>query len=153
MSNTSTEKRYLDKQGLIYFARVLSNYPDNAILSAVIDAISIAITDSSDSDKKYIDSKIDDLSPRLLGTMEEEVIVNPEFSSIKEIEKLNTIINELNDQMTDLTPRLIGTINEEEIINPEFDAITEIQKINTAIDGLKTQIADLTARLNNITNQ
>lgn len=32
-------KKFLDQNGLTYFARLLNNYPNNAILSAVIDAI------------------------------------------------------------------------------------------------------------------
>ena len=36
---TLTDKKYLDANGLTYFCRILNRYPDNEVLSAVIDAI------------------------------------------------------------------------------------------------------------------
>ena len=51
-------KKYLDKEGLIHFAKILGNYPDNAILSIIIDAISNTIDETSDSNRQYTDEEI-----------------------------------------------------------------------------------------------
>ena len=56
--STSAVKKYLDKEGLIHFARILSNYPDNAILSIIIDAISNTIDETSDNNRQYTDEEI-----------------------------------------------------------------------------------------------
>ena len=61
MANNSDVKKYLDKEGLKHFSKVLSNYPDNAILAAVIDAISNTITENSAQDRKYADNKAAEL--------------------------------------------------------------------------------------------
>ena len=52
------ENKFLDKNGLKHFSKVLSNYPDNTILSAVINAISDMISETSESNKNYTDSKV-----------------------------------------------------------------------------------------------
>ena len=54
------ENKYLDKEGLKHFSKVLSNYPDNTILSAVIDAISEMITETGNNSNAYTDNKIND---------------------------------------------------------------------------------------------
>ena len=51
-------KKYLDKEGLIHFAKILGNYPDNAILSIIIDAISNTIDETSDNNRQYTDEEI-----------------------------------------------------------------------------------------------
>ena len=51
-------KKYLDKEGLIHFAKILGNYPDNTILSIIIDAISNTIDETSDSNRQYTDEEI-----------------------------------------------------------------------------------------------
>lgn len=42
-------KKFLDADGLTYFAQLLNNYPDNTILAAVIDAIQDALDTKADS--------------------------------------------------------------------------------------------------------
>ena len=61
MANNSDIKKYLDKEGLKHFASILGNYPDNAILAAVIDAISNTITENSRQYRAYIDSKMNEV--------------------------------------------------------------------------------------------
>ena len=43
-------KKYLDANGLAYFAQILDNYPDNDILSTVITAIQSALNEKLDAD-------------------------------------------------------------------------------------------------------
>ena len=40
-------KKFLDANGLAYFAQILDNYPDNDILSTVIDAIQQALSENA----------------------------------------------------------------------------------------------------------
>ena len=56
--STSTVKKYLDREGLIHFAKILGNYPDNTILAAIIDAIADTIDETSKNNKQYSDEEI-----------------------------------------------------------------------------------------------
>ena len=56
--STSTVKKYLDREGLIHFAKILGNYPDNTILAAIIDAIADTIDENSKNNKQYTDEEI-----------------------------------------------------------------------------------------------
>lgn len=42
------DKKFLDAEGLTYFATILNNYPDNDLLSTVIDAIGEELEGKSD---------------------------------------------------------------------------------------------------------
>ena len=51
-------KKYLDREGLIHFAKILGNYPDNTILAAIIDAIADTIDETSKTNRQYTDEEI-----------------------------------------------------------------------------------------------
>ena len=46
---TLDSKKFLDSDGLTYFAQLLNNYPDNEVLASVIDAISDALDEKIES--------------------------------------------------------------------------------------------------------
>ena len=55
---TNPVKKYLDREGLIHFAKILGNYPDNTILAAIIDAIADTIDETSKSNRQYTNEEI-----------------------------------------------------------------------------------------------
>ena len=50
--STTNSKKFLDAQGLTYFAQKLNDYPDNTVLAAVIDGIQDALDDKVDTSAK-----------------------------------------------------------------------------------------------------
>ena len=106
MANNPDVKKYLDKEGLKHFAKILANYPDNTILAAVIDAISDTITETSTSDRKYTDDTIlsnyGNLGEIFIGELED--IELPEGCKVlidAEDDEIEWLMNEIRTYIDD----------------------------------------------------
>jgi hypothetical protein len=51
---TTNNKKFLDAQGLTYFAQQLNNYPDNTVLEAVVEGIQDALDEKIDASDKGV---------------------------------------------------------------------------------------------------
>ena len=51
---TTNNKKFLDAQGLTYFAQQLNNYPDNTVLEAVVEGIQDALDEKIDTSDKGV---------------------------------------------------------------------------------------------------
>ena len=146
MANNPDVKKYLDKEGLKHFAKILANYPDNTILAAVIDAISTIITETSDSDRQYTDSTIlnnyGNFGEIFIGDLED--IELPEGCKViidAEDDEIEWLMNEIRTYIDDtLYPKHTLTID---VNKSDSNSITEdiyISIFNVDTDELYAKI-------------
>lgn len=107
---TVATKKFLDSDGLTYFAQLLNNYPDNEVLATVIDAISDALDEKASLDlASHTDAG-------LMSTDDKQVLdnLNPNISV--------TIDNMAIEQLHIINAKQENLLSFEGIIEPQISA-------------------------------
>ena len=107
---TLNQKKFLDSNGLTYFAQLLNNYPDNEVLASVIDAISDAL------DEKADDILATNVSSGLMSATDKQVLdnLNPNVSV--------TMNNMAVEQIHIINAKQDNLLNFEGIIEPQISS-------------------------------